>query len=86
MRYFGTWRLTMKTVSALLLCLTLSAAGIALAGEKPSPASTNSQAGTAPAPAKKDCCVVCKKGVPCGDSCISAKKTCRQPPGCACKS
>lgn len=30
------------------------------------------------------CCKVCKKGKPCGNSCIAANKTCRQPPGCAC--
>ena len=30
------------------------------------------------------CCKVCKKGIPCGDSCISARYTCRKPPGCAC--
>lgn len=30
------------------------------------------------------CCMHCSKGVPCGNSCISATKTCRKPPGCAC--
>ena len=33
---------------------------------------------------KTTCCVVCKKGIPCGNSCISASKTCRKGPGCAC--
>jgi endonuclease YncB( thermonuclease family) len=30
------------------------------------------------------CCKVCRKGKACGDSCIGANRTCRQPPGCAC--
>lgn len=30
------------------------------------------------------CCKVCSKGKACGDSCISRKKTCHKPPGCAC--
>lgn len=30
------------------------------------------------------CCKVCTKGKPCGDSCINANYTCNQPPGCAC--
>lgn len=30
------------------------------------------------------CCKRCTKGVPCGNSCISASKTCRKPSGCAC--
>lgn len=33
---------------------------------------------------KTSCCVFCKKGIPCGNSCISASKTCRKGPGCAC--
>lgn len=32
----------------------------------------------------KSCCKYCKKGIPCGNGCISARYTCRQPPGCAC--
>lgn len=32
----------------------------------------------------RECCRTCRKGKPCGDSCISRKSTCRQPPGCAC--
>lgn len=39
----------------------------------------------APTPsARKTCCKHCTKGQPCGDGCISASKTCRKPPGCAC--
>lgn len=30
------------------------------------------------------CCMTCKKGKPCGDSCISRDKTCHKGPGCAC--
>lgn len=35
-------------------------------------------------PEKRTCCMVCKKGKPCGNSCIAASKTCHKPPGCAC--
>ncbi len=38
-----------------------------------------------PAPqAQPACCKICRKGQPCGNSCISRKYTCRKPPGCAC--
>lgn len=30
------------------------------------------------------CCKICRKGKPCGDTCISKKKACRSPKGCAC--
>ena len=30
------------------------------------------------------CCKYCKKGKPCGDSCISRSKTCHKGKGCAC--
>ena len=36
------------------------------------------------AQAEPQCCRVCKKGKACGDGCISAKKQCRRPAGCAC--
>jgi hypothetical protein len=32
----------------------------------------------------RSCCKRCRTGIPCGNSCIAADKTCRQPPGCAC--
>ena len=32
------------------------------------------------------CCRVCRKGKPCGDSCIARRETCRRPVGCACGS
>lgn len=31
------------------------------------------------------CCKICRKGKPCGDSCISRAKTCFEPKGCACQ-
>jgi endonuclease YncB( thermonuclease family) len=33
---------------------------------------------------ERKCCIRCKKGTPCGNSCIAAGKRCHQPPGCAC--
>jgi hypothetical protein len=50
--------------------------------EHDGPALTSPEPATAPA--TRTCCKVCNKGKPCGDSCISASKTCRSPPGCAC--
>jgi hypothetical protein len=35
-------------------------------------------------PAAKYCCKTCRKGIPCGNSCISASKRCRSLGGCAC--
>lgn len=32
----------------------------------------------------KVCCKICTKGKACGNSCISKKYICHQPPGCAC--
>jgi len=32
------------------------------------------------------CCQVCKKGKPCGDTCIEKDDVCHLPPGCACRS
>ncbi|MEO7735578.1 MAG: hypothetical protein ABIY55_31780, partial [Kofleriaceae bacterium] len=37
-----------------------------------------------PAEVPQSCCSVCSKGQACGDSCISKRKTCHKPPGCAC--
>jgi len=31
-----------------------------------------------------ECCKVCKKGKPCGDTCIEKDDVCHVPPGCAC--
>lgn len=30
------------------------------------------------------CCKVCRKGQPCGDSCIARDRQCKKPKGCAC--
>lgn len=30
------------------------------------------------------CCKHCKKGKPCGNTCIATTSKCKQPPGCAC--
>lgn len=35
-------------------------------------------------PVMRTCCKYCSKGIPCGDTCISATKTCHKGPGCAC--
>jgi hypothetical protein len=35
-------------------------------------------------PPTRQCCKYCSTGQPCGDSCISASKTCRKGRGCAC--
>jgi hypothetical protein len=32
----------------------------------------------------QQCCRVCQKGKPCGDSCISAERQCKKQSGCAC--
>jgi hypothetical protein len=34
--------------------------------------------------AARECCKVCKKGKPCGDTCIEKDDVCHVPPGCAC--
>lgn len=34
--------------------------------------------------ARESCCRVCRKGKPCGDSCIARGEVCRRPVGCAC--
>lgn len=35
-------------------------------------------------PPARQCCKVCTKGIPCGNTCIAAWKTCHVGPGCAC--
>ena len=32
----------------------------------------------------RECCKVCKKGKPCGDTCIQKDDECHLPQGCAC--
>ena len=34
--------------------------------------------------ASEGCCMVCKAGKACGDSCISRDKNCKKGKGCAC--
>ena len=38
----------------------------------------------APSLGANACCKICTRGKACGNSCINANYTCRQPPGCAC--
>lgn len=35
-------------------------------------------------PSSRSCCKVCRRGCPCGNSCISCSKTCHKGAGCAC--
>lgn len=35
-------------------------------------------------PSTRTCCKHCTKGIPCGDTCIAANRTCHAGPGCAC--
>lgn len=69
-------------IAAVLLCPTASLA------ERTSPAplewvDPSLVQSLAPDPSES-CCRVCHKGKACGDSCISRKKRCHKPPGCAC--
>lgn len=41
-------------------------------------------AASEPACAAGGCCKTCKKGKPCGDSCIARDKPCTKGQGCAC--
>ena len=45
-----------------------------------------SNTGQSPAITKpaRTCCKVCRKGLACGNSCVSRRYTCQKPPGCAC--
>lgn len=35
-------------------------------------------------PQRRSCCKICTTGKACGNSCISRRYNCHQPPGCAC--
>lgn len=37
-----------------------------------------------PSPPMRSCCKYCSTGIPCGDTCIAANRTCRKGRGCAC--
>ncbi len=50
----------------------------------PAPAPTPVPAVAPVPPPAPGCCMYCRTGKPCGNSCISRDKTCHQPPGCAC--
>jgi hypothetical protein len=45
---------------------------------------SSSQAAPAREAPARTCCKVCTTGCPCGNSCISCKRVCHKPPGCAC--
>lgn len=36
------------------------------------------------APPRRSCCKYCSKGIPCGNTCIAANRTCHKGSGCAC--
>lgn len=65
---------------SLAVALVLAATVLLVA---PAPAST-SQTPIPGTQIAQACCKVCSKGKACGDSCVAADRTCRQPPGCAC--
>jgi len=44
----------------------------------------NAVTARAPSVGASACCKICTRGKACGNSCINASYTCRQPPGCAC--
>ncbi len=50
---------------------------------KPSPAPSPSY--STPPARSQSCCKICRKGMACGDSCISRNKVCHKGPGCACQ-
>lgn len=58
--------------------------------QSPSDASLMPEATQAPRESEEEsapaggCCKICKRGCPCGDSCISCSKICHKGPGCAC--
>ncbi len=72
-----------KILSVLALAVLLSAPA-AMAGPDGQAAPSLNTVLETLAPQQVYCCVTCRKGKPCGDSCISRDKTCHQPPGCAC--
>jgi len=76
------WRLTTSTQESAAIDRELRLCGGATMGK----AINNS---VAPKPATlplRPCCRRCKKGCPCGDSCIPCSRACTKPAGCACNS
>jgi hypothetical protein len=75
----------MRTPWLVALALTLGSCERAPSAPAPAAAPTVIAASRpAPLALRRTCCKVCKKGKPCGDSCIAKTKECHQPPGCAC--
>ncbi len=54
------------------------------AAPAPVAAPTQTPPPVAAAPPPSGCCRVCSSGCACGNSCISCRDRCHQPPGCAC--
>jgi septal ring factor EnvC (AmiA/AmiB activator) len=51
---------------------------------QPSPAARVVPKVEVESPPARQCCKICTKGIPCGNTCIAAWKTCHKGPGCAC--
>jgi len=68
-------------ICARIPCLGTDAAAPPIGA--PAPVTAPAQPPTQAQP-QRTCCRVCSSGKPCGNSCIAANRTCRQPPGCAC--
>jgi hypothetical protein len=65
----------------LIPFLTLAALAIA---PGPSSAAAPPPASCSISDEQQTCCKRCRKGKPCGDTCIARHKTCNTPRGCAC--
>lgn len=71
-----------RLVQAVAVALLLVSAPYALARADQANTVVTLPMSTAQSP--QQCCRVCRKGQPCGDSCISAEKQCKRSTGCAC--
>ena len=71
-----------RVVQAVAVAMLLVTAPYAEARADQAPAVAPLPVSTAQTP--QQCCRVCRKGQPCGDSCISAERQCRVQTGCAC--
>lgn len=76
------WRLSESADERTVIDTALEVCGTGDVPTRPGKAPKQVAPRTDDAPSS--CCRVCKSGKPCGDACISADKTCRKPPGCAC--
>jgi hypothetical protein len=70
--------------AAWLVVLVSLAVGCRDASAPPTAETTVAQPRPASLQTRRRCCKVCKKGKPCGDTCIAKSKECHEPPGCAC--